>query len=107
MFLNSLQVRLRPFQNQAIPQSTYSKPGVTEQSHTQFTSSKHLRLVRALSWVLSTEHWMSPGCSVGAHSHHELGIKTLDHSGEQNEVGHIERKSEGSILFTPSEGRAS
>lgn len=31
--------------------------------------------MRSLSWVLSTQRWVSPVCSVGAHGHQELGIK--------------------------------
>lgn len=31
--------------------------------------------MRSLSWVLSTQRWVSPVCSVGVHSHQELGIK--------------------------------
>lgn len=104
MFLKPLQARLRPFQNQAIPQRTYSKPGVTEAEPQ--TVHKPQVPKPGEGAVLGAEHraldesWLLCWGST---------TKGLTYLGDAVTLSleSPRKESEGSILITPSEGRAS
>lgn len=73
MFLKPLQVRLRPFQNQATPQSTYSKTGMVGAEAQTVHRQQALRPGEVA--VLGAEHTAVGESCLLCWGSQELGIK--------------------------------